>query len=126
MRKKLRAGLGTAGLLLTLGTTPAAGGSDSYGAIAYGRTSTAWGTSYRWDSQEKAESVALKNCKAHGDDCEPIVWYKNQCGAVAVSDAADVFWGLGDTKDVASVVAIAKCQEAGGTNCAAQVAECSR
>jgi hypothetical protein len=102
------------------------GGSDSYGAIAYGRTSTAWGTSYRWDSQSKAEGVALKNCKAHGDDCEPLVWYKNQCGAVAASDASDAFWGLGDTKRLASAQAEQKCEAAGGMNCAVQTAECSR
>ena len=32
----------------------------SYGAIAYGRTSGAWGSSYQWDSRAKAESTAMQ------------------------------------------------------------------
>jgi hypothetical protein len=107
-------------------TSSGRGSSDSYGAIAYGRHSTAWGYSYRWGNQAKAEDEALRQCRGNGDDCESIVWYKNQCGAVAASDADDAFWGLGGTKDKAGAVAKQKCDDAGGVNCAVQVAQCSR
>jgi uncharacterized protein DUF4189 len=107
-------------------TSSGSGSSDSYGAIAYGRHSAAWGYSYRWGSQEKAEDEAMRQCKGHGDDCESIVWYKNQCGAVAASDADDAFWGLGGSKDKASAAAKQKCDDAGAVNCAVQVAQCSR
>src|SRR5271154_1096973 len=58
------------------GTAPgAATTSYSYGAIAYGRTSGAWGYSHRLGSEAKAESVAKQNCAEHGDDCEVMVWF---------------------------------------------------
>jgi uncharacterized protein DUF4189 len=98
----------------------------SYGAIAYGRTSAAWGYSYRWGSRARAEGVAKKSCDAHGDDCEVVVWFEHKCGAVAASDAPDAFWGLGDSEDQAGAEAKSKCIAGGGTNCAVQVSHCSR
>jgi hypothetical protein len=100
--------------------------SASYGAIAYGRTSVAWGYSYRWGSRAKAESTALQNCKANGDDCEVIVWFEHKCGAVAASDDPDAFWGLGNSEAQAGADAKAKCDAAGGKNCTVQVSHCSR
>lgn len=94
----------------------------SYGAIAYGRTSTAWGFSDHWDSQAKAESVAKENCAQRGEDCEPIVWFKNQCGAVA----SGVAWGLGGSDGQARAAAQEKCVEGGGKNCEVQTSVCSK
>jgi len=98
----------------------------SYGAIAYGRKSRAWGSSYRWDSREKAESVALQNCQQNGDDCEVIVWFYDQCGAVAAGDADDAYWGLGDGEGAARADARNKCAQGGGKDCRIQAAQCSR
>jgi len=98
----------------------------SYGAIAYGRTSGAWGTSYQWTSQSKAESVAMQNCKEHGDDCEVMVWFKQQCGAVAAADGKDAFWGLGANEGQARAQAQRKCEDAGGKGCEIQAAQCSK
>jgi Domain of unknown function (DUF4189) len=64
----------------------------SYGAIAYGRTSGAWGSSDQWDSRVKAESTAMHNCQKHGDDCEVMVWFHDECGAVAAGDGETAFW----------------------------------
>jgi hypothetical protein len=41
----------------------------NYGAIAYGRTSGAYGYSYSWDSEAKAESVAMQNCAVQVTQC---------------------------------------------------------
>ena len=65
------------------GSAPSAsGGAPHYGAIAYGATSKAWGYSYRWGSEAKAEAVAMQTCGQHGDDCKVAVWFKTQCGPV--------------------------------------------
>ena len=106
-------------------TTPAPP-PPAYGAIAYGRTSMAWGYSDHWPSQSKAESVAKQNCAAHGSDCEIMVWYKNMCGAVASADGNGAYWGLGDGVGAARGAALSKCAKGGGKNCTIQVAECSR
>ena len=81
----------------------------SYGAIAYGRTSQAWGFSYSWGSRAKAESVALQNCAQHGDDCESMVWFEHKCGAVVSGEGATAFWGLGDSEGQARADAQNKC-----------------
>lgn len=98
----------------------------SYGAIAYGRASGAWGSSYRWDSQAKAESVAMRNCAEHGDDCEVMVWFKEKCGAVASGEGTTAFWGLGDSDGQARADAQSKCVNGGGKACEVQVSQCSK
>src|SRR5437773_1345596 len=41
----------------------------SYGAIAYGTQSQAYGFSFGLANAPSAERRALSNCKKHGDDC---------------------------------------------------------
>jgi hypothetical protein len=98
----------------------------SYGAIAYGLTSGAWGTSYRWGSQAKAESSAMQQCAQHGTDCEVMVWFERKCGAVATAEGTTAYWGLGDTDGEARADAQKKCTEDGGKICEVQVSECSK
>src|SRR5579862_1280137 len=99
--------------------------APSYGAIAYGSASRAWGYSYGWDNEGKAESVAMENCSEHGSDCEVMVWFEHKCGAVAAGDGTAGFWGLGDSDSEARADAQSKCQSGGGNNCAIQVSQCS-
>jgi hypothetical protein len=98
---------------------------SSYGAIAYGRTSGAWGYSQRWGSQAKAESAAMQRCKERGDDCEVMVWFDRKCGAVVASEGATAFWGLGDSEAQARADATNKCAQSGGKTCKVQVYHCS-
>jgi hypothetical protein len=100
--------------------------SRSYGAIAYGLTSGAWGTSYHWGSQAKAESSAMQRCAEHGKDCEVIVWFESKCGAVALGQGTTAFWGLGDSEKQARADAQNKCVTGGGKNCEVEVYECSK
>jgi hypothetical protein len=98
----------------------------SFGAIAYGRGSGAWGSSYQWDSREKAESTAMANCQKYAKDCEVMVWFSDQCGAVAAEDGGDAYWGLGDGEGAAREDAMNKCAKGGGRNCQVQASQCSR
>ena len=98
----------------------------AYGAIAFGRQSGAWGTSYHWASRARAESAAMRKCAAHGNDCEVMAWFRNECGAVASADGHAVFWAIGDGIGAARGAALAKCRQGGGRECTIAVSECSR
>ena len=98
----------------------------SYGAIAFGATSGAWGASYDWANQAKAESVAMQNCAQHGNDCKAIVWFKQQCGAVASGEGTAVFWGLGGSDELARADAQNKCMNNGGKSCEVRASQCSK
>jgi hypothetical protein len=96
----------------------------SYGAIAYSKKTKTCGWSYDWGSQQKAEQVAVDNCSKHGPGCEVIVWYANNCGAVAV-DGTIVTWGTDWTKQRAGARALDQCKKTGGKKCELQTAQCS-
>lgn len=99
----------------------------SYGAIAYGKKSQAYGFSYQWGSQDKAESVAMQNCAKNGNDCEVMVWFDRKCGAVAApAGSTAAYWGLGDGAGAARGEALRQCTKDGGKNCAVKVSQCSR
>jgi hypothetical protein len=106
--------------------TPSAPG-PSYGAIAYGRKSGAYGYSYSWDSEAKAESVATQNCAKNASDCEVMVWFERKCGAVAArSDSSVAYWGLGNNDSEARSVAISQCTKDNGRQCEVKVSRCSK
>ncbi len=99
----------------------------AFGAIAYGRKSGAWGYSYNWESRDRAQNEAMKNCAQNGNDCEVMVWFDRECGAVAArgdSDAA--YWGLGDGEGAAREEAMRQCAKDGGKQCEVKVSRCSR
>ena len=108
----------------TCTTTPSAP-SDSYGAIAYSRTSGSWGYSYKWSSRAKAESVAMQTCAKYAKDCEVTVWYDRECGAVAADQGPTAFWGIGNTVSQARATALNECMKGGRKGCAVQVSQCS-
>lgn len=101
--------------------------SPNFGAIAYDRKTGAWGYSYNWNTQREAEDNALAQCKKNdGPDCEVMVWYQRECGAVASADGDEAYWGTGDGEGAAGANALASCKRDGGKNCNIQVEECSR
>jgi hypothetical protein len=99
--------------------------TNSFGAIAYGRGSRAYGYSYAWGSRTKAESVAMGNCKPHGNDCEIMVWFQRKCGAVSWGGGSTAYWGLGSSAAQAQADAQSKCAKDGRKNCQVQVSRCS-
>ena len=104
--------------------SPSSQPNESYGAIAYGAKSRAYGYSYSWGSRAKAENVAMKNCFQHGNDCEIMVWFDRRCGAVAQGNG-DAFWGLSTSAGGAKNAALSRCQQSGAKACAIQVSACS-
>lgn len=63
----------------------------TYGALAYGAQSTAWGFSYNQDNAAAAARVALENCKPNGDDCKVVYDFYNTCAALAAVEDKGVF-----------------------------------
>lgn len=107
-------------------STSQAQSHPSFGAIAYGRKSMAWGYSYNWSSRNQAESTAMKNCTGIGKDCEIMVWFDRKCGAVASrSDSTDAYWGLGGSVRQAQGEALNQCAKDKGKGCQVQVSHCS-
>jgi hypothetical protein len=101
--------------------------TPDFGAIAYGRTKKAYGTSYKWGTRAKAESVALQKCGKYGNDCEIIVWFSDQCGAVVTrSDSQVVHWGLGKTEGEAKSKAMKECTKNNGQKCEVLISQCSK
>lgn len=76
---------GVPAVVLLLAFAGAAEARDYYGAIAYSKTTRAQGYVYDEDSQDEAESSALVSCSDLASDCEPLIWFRNACGALAVS-----------------------------------------
>ena len=76
--------------------------TEAFGAIAYGPDSQAFGYSYDSPDADSASSVAMTNCKKHGDDCRLVLNFSNSCGAVAaVSNNSRFAIGQGATKEQA-------------------------
>ena len=73
---------------------------DYYGAISYSKTTRSLGYVYDLDSQDEAESAALVACSDFAADCEPMIWFRNACGALAVS--SDGAWGSNWGEDEAT------------------------
>lgn len=96
-------------LLLALLPGPAfSQAQDFFGAIAYSPLTGADGWAKDHPSRRAAERAALEGCREHAKDCRPIVWFKNACGALAISDKA-YGWGWGTTQDLADAEAIKAC-----------------
>jgi hypothetical protein len=96
----------------------------TYGSIAYGAKSGAYGLSYDFADAPAAENEALRNCSATGDDCQVVVDFWNTCAAVA-ADGDTVTYGLGETRGRAEDSATIACTQDGGAQCAIQAWACT-
>lgn len=72
--------------------------ADSFGAIAYGPTTSSWGDVSGEDSPEDARRGALSFCARHGDDCQVVASFSNTCAAVAVAQASGTTFVATDAK----------------------------
>jgi Domain of unknown function (DUF4189) len=93
-------GPGIPAVVLLVAFSAAAEARDYYGAIAYSKTTRAQGYVYDEGSQEDAESAALISCSDLAPDCEPMTWFRNACGALAVS--SEGAWGSAWGEDEAT------------------------
>lgn len=58
-------------------------GADRFGAIAYSASTRAHGWAKDHPAREAAEKAALAGCAKHAEDCKPVLWFRNACGALA-------------------------------------------
>lgn len=99
--------------------------APAYGAIAYSRGSGSYGTSHNFNDRATAERTAQAYCLKYAKDCEAVVWFANNCGAVA-ADGPIVTWALGPSEAVAQRNALQQCGRNGGKACKPAAAICSR
>jgi hypothetical protein len=107
----------------------AGGAPGVWGALALSRSSTTYGYSYDFPSQEAANASALEHCNAAVKgkrDCQVRSAFSSNCIALATSD--DGAWGLSST--YGDLVAddrdaLTRCQNAGGKSCSTVLAYCS-
>jgi serine/threonine-protein kinase len=100
------------------------GDGAAYGAIAYSPESGDYGYSFSFSSRSGAERRAQRECGRA--DCEIAVWFRNSCGAIAVSDEGTWAGGRGNTEDAAGRDAKTDCVKYGGEECEVLHALCSR
>jgi len=102
---------GVAAAIWLLAFAGGAQARDYYGAIAYSKTTRAQGYVYDSDSQDEAESEALVFCSDLASDCEPLIWFRNACGALAVSSEGAYSGTWGDDEATAERKSLAACGE---------------
>ncbi len=97
--------------ILLLAFSGVAEARDNYGAIAYSKSTRVQGYVYDLETQDEAESAALINCSDLAADCEPLIWFRNACGALAVSSAGAYGATWGEDEATAERKALASCGE---------------
>jgi hypothetical protein len=96
----------------------------TYGAIAYGRESGAYGYAYDFSDPQSAENEAMSTCTVNGNDCRVVVDFWNTCAAIA-ADGNIVGYGLDDNESVAQDQALAACEKDGGSQCEVKAWSCN-
>ena len=96
----------------------------SFGAIAYSRSTGAYGYSYKYANRAEAEKRAIQECGKN--DCEVAAWFFNNCGALVTGSNGAWGAGYGDNERTAQVAARARCAKEGGTNCEIKFTQCSK
>ncbi len=99
----------------------------SYGAIAYGAKSAAYGYSFDERSSRDADRKALTNCQPNGNDCKVVTRFSNSCAAVAAVESKGVFsTGSGGTEKSAEDSALKSCARDHGKGCEIEVWTCTK
>jgi hypothetical protein len=96
-------------------------------AIAFSESTLHSGGSNGQATQGAAEDIAKSNCRSAGaTDCNVLISRSNQCLALAVSDADDV-WGYAgdDNRDQAAEEASTECRGVKANSCMVQAAQCA-
>jgi hypothetical protein len=99
--------------------------SDQYGALAYSRSTGAYGYAYDHDSEARAKRAALNNCGRRAPDCQVVITFIDQCGALAETPKREVSSGLGKTRKEAEDRSVEACRAAGGKDCSVAAWTCS-
>ena len=98
----------------------------SFGAIAFGASSDAYGYSWGKSSSGEAQQTAMVNCRANGNDCKIVANFSNACAAVAAVEAKNRFAvGQGNSRADAQNSAMKSCGSQIGGKCQIEVWTCS-
>lgn len=97
------------GLLVGV-TLTGAQARDLHGAIAFAIDNGAYGVSSDFSSRAGAERAALRQCQSHGGQgCKIVVWFKNGCGGLAVSQRNGFGAGWAESAEEAREMALDGC-----------------
>ena len=101
---------------------------ERFGAIAYSEGTRKHGFSYGQPSRQAAEQAALGHCREFGGDadCRVEVWFKNSCGALAVSGRGAYGTAWAHTTAQAERQALDYCNERATVPCRIDRTVCSR
>lgn len=99
--------------------------SASYGAIAYGKSSQAWGYSYGYDDSAGAQRKAMSTCRPNGNDCAIVSTFSDGCAAVAAAEGPGYAVAQGKTEEAAKGQALKLCGAGGIKGCEIQVWSCA-
>lgn len=107
---------------------PSAGSRPTkFGAIAYSPSQRANGITYDFGDRASAERAALNACteRSRAKDCRVVIWFSNNCGALATASDGTYGGGYSGNKVGAESRAIQYCRNAGGRDCAIQRSFCT-
>jgi hypothetical protein len=114
---------------------PALAEAGEFGAIAYSEKTGAYGWASSYDTRDIAESVALRRCGEHAQDCYVAIWVQNGCAALArgarTGDVVHAGWAWAGARGsesanrgAAEPSALTFCSQR-TTNCVIEVIACS-
>ena len=110
-------------------TTVARTGKDLYGSIAFSQEydgSYAWSIVWNSDGWEPARKKAIDVCrKEGGSDCNELGRFRNTCASLAIGDRGGAGTGGGKLIAEAEQNALARCRNAGASNCKVEVSRCT-
>ncbi|MGE0666219.1 MAG: DUF4189 domain-containing protein [Sphingomonadales bacterium] len=101
------------------------GPAASFGAIAYGKVSQAYGYSFGFADSRGAQKKAMATCRINGDDCAIVATFSNGCAAVAAASGPGYAVAQGGTEQAAQAQALKRCRADGITGCEIQVWSCA-
>ena len=95
----------------------------NHGAIATSKATNAKGWSYNMPDRKSAEKHALSKCKQ--SDCKVVIWFYNNCGAVAAGPDGRSWGAMSDTREDAEKRALGLCGVGNGP-CVVQAWACNK
>ncbi len=116
--KKLAVSVALSIPFLAMGAeTTLAQSTSSYGSIAYSKSTGVTGWSTNYSTRSNAERIATRKCEnyAGSGDCQPIVWVRNACAALATADNRAYGWAWNNRRDLAMSRALEECSKRGGS-----------
>jgi hypothetical protein len=95
-----------------------------FGAIAYDKSSGAWGLSDFSPNQDSADRSALGFCGAYGSHCVIVASFSHICAAVATGGKNTVGWAKDPNRDAAQKNAVSDCAKKTKATCSLRRSNC--